>query len=364
TYTWLPGQGFTATYPDSAVASPTVTTTYTVVGTDACGSDTATFTVQVNPAPVVVAPSDTTICAGSQVTLTANGNGNFQWSGGSNAAQQTISVNPIQTTAYYITVTQGTCPSQPDTVIVNVITPGTASITGTSVVCSGGAATLIVSGGSSYAWQNGVNSTNDTVIVFPTADSTYTVIASQGICQPDTLSWLVTDASGIVPSFEIVQSPCSRDVVFVNTTNGGIDFEWSFGDGNTEMSTQASHNYDVSGVYDVTLYVNPNSLCEDSVSLVLDYQSATASDIWIPNAFTPGNDTKNETFILYGPIDCHYSRLLIFDRWGQLIWSTNAPMTDFWDGRVKGTLVQQGVYVYRLEGQHTTPKIGSVTVFR
>ncbi|MGL4598094.1 MAG: hypothetical protein ACRCYO_11215, partial [Bacteroidia bacterium] len=38
TYTWLPGQGFTATYPDSAVASPTVTTTYTVVGTDACGS--------------------------------------------------------------------------------------------------------------------------------------------------------------------------------------------------------------------------------------------------------------------------------------------------------------------------------------
>jgi subtilisin family serine protease len=50
-YTWSPGTGLSSTTGASIVASPTVTTAYTVTGTNNCGSDSENITVFVNPAP-------------------------------------------------------------------------------------------------------------------------------------------------------------------------------------------------------------------------------------------------------------------------------------------------------------------------
>jgi hypothetical protein len=50
-YTWSPGAGLSSTTGASIVASPTVTTAYTVTGTNSCGSDSENITVFVNAAP-------------------------------------------------------------------------------------------------------------------------------------------------------------------------------------------------------------------------------------------------------------------------------------------------------------------------
>ncbi|CAN5166677.1 hypothetical protein BH09BAC5_BH09BAC5_13870 [soil metagenome] len=363
TYTWPGGQGFTYTNADSANVSPTVNSTYTVIGTDACGSDTAFFTVNVNPNTNAIAPNDTTICAGTSISLTANGTTGYQWGGGSTSTSQTINVSPITTTTYYVSSTAA-CPGIADTIVVTVLPPVSGSILGPAISCIGESITLFASGGLNYTWLNNVNGNGNSAVVAPLADSTFYVIVSDGVCPDDTVAHSINVTSIYQAAFSAVQQPCSHEIVFLNQTNGGALFTWEFGDGQTMNSTQGSHAYVNTGIYDVTLIVNPNTACSDSITIPIDYESFDIADIWIPNAFTPNNDTKNDFFKLYGPVECHYSHLLIFNRWGQLIWKTDSPMTDFWNGQVKNNIVQEGVYVYRLEGENVKPRIGTVTVIK
>jgi PKD repeat protein len=61
-YTWSPATGLSATTGAVVTADPTVTTTYTVVGTTGGCDDSETVTVTVNPLPVVAAGPDLTLC--------------------------------------------------------------------------------------------------------------------------------------------------------------------------------------------------------------------------------------------------------------------------------------------------------------
>jgi gliding motility-associated-like protein len=60
--------------------------------------------------------------------------------------------------------------------------------------------------------------------------------------------------------------------------------------------------------------------------------------------------------------------MLIFNRWGQLIYESN-EVTKSWDGKYKGKQVESGVYTYRIEALDRIEKIkkvynGKVTVVR
>jgi len=72
-------------------------------------------------------------------------------------------------------------------------------------------------------------------------------------------------------------------------------------------------------------------------------------DIYLPNAFTPNGDTRNDVFkgIPVGLKQFNY--LKVFNRWGQLIFSS----TDYnkgWDGTWQGQQQNQGVYVVMANG--------------
>ncbi|NMM48932.1 PKD domain-containing protein [Marinigracilibium pacificum] len=64
--------------------------------------------------------------------------------------------------------------------------------------------------------------------------------------------------SGILPiaGFDVENSDrliANGDVVFVNTSEDGVTYEWDFGDGNTSTDANPVHRYQASGVYTVTL---------------------------------------------------------------------------------------------------------------
>jgi gliding motility-associated-like protein len=70
--------------------------------------------------------------------------------------------------------------------------------------------------------------------------------------------------------------------------------------------------------------------------------------LYVPNAFTPDGDGVNDEFFVVGdPILNMNFELLIFDRWGELIHSSN-DLTKPWDGRYGGTDCMQGQYVWRV----------------
>ena len=85
--------------------------------------------------------------------------------------------------------------------------------------------------------------------------------------------------------------------------------------------------------------------CDSLVMVDLDYY-----DIYIPNAFSPNNDGKNDYFILSGTDDLVEIRsLIIYDRWGREIYNNNNLLersSEGWDGTYNGQTVTPGVYVY------------------
>ena len=87
---------------------------------------------------------------------------------------------------------------------------------------------------------------------------------------------------------------------------------------------------------------------------------------YIPSAFTPDEDDKNEQFFGAG-IGIRDYRMRIYNRWGEMIFESNEY--DFhWDGTYQGKQVQKGVYVYRFDllDVKGEPHIyrGHVTLFR
>ena len=175
TYTWSPVTGLSGPVGASVIANPTVTTTYTITGSNGC-VNTNTTSVFVNNLPLVTVNSST-ICAGSQATLMANGANTYTWSTGETVA--TITPSPAITTTYAVKgadikncMNTGTA-----TVIVNQLPA--INILGAPFVCAGQSETLMATGATTYTWSGG--GIDSTLLVSPTANITvYTVTGTDG----------------------------------------------------------------------------------------------------------------------------------------------------------------------------------------
>jgi len=85
---------------------------------------------------------------------------------------------------------------------------------------------------------------------------------------------------------------------------------------------------------------------------------------YIPTAFTPNNDGSNDYFEIpcLGNID-EKASLLIFNRWGYLVFETDNYDSD-WDGTHKGQPLPDGTYFYILQIEGERPQQGSIEVKR
>ncbi len=88
--------------------------------------------------------------------------------------------------------------------------------------------------------------------------------------------------------------------------------------------------------------------------------------IFFPNAFTPDGNNNNEIFNFAGTF-IREARLEIFNRWGELIFSTENK-DEGWDGSYRGVPADAGVYVYKAEItdflQNTLTRMGTVLLIR
>ncbi|MCF8424413.1 MAG: T9SS type A sorting domain-containing protein [Bacteroidia bacterium] len=171
TYSWNTGAS-TA----SISVTPTITTNYTVSGTNAAGcANTKTLSVTVNATPTVVANS-TTVCAGSAANITATGATTYSWNTG--ATTSSISVTPATATNYTVIGTTNGCTN---TKIVSVTVSAAPSIlVNSQSICAGASATLTASGATTYTWNT--NSNSASIVVSPAATTNYTVAGNLAGC--------------------------------------------------------------------------------------------------------------------------------------------------------------------------------------
>ncbi len=214
TFTWFPG-GLTGS---SVAVSPTISTTYTLVGSVPGCAGTASTTVQVNyfPQTISTIPSST-ICANYSTTLTANASitpATYTWMPGS-IVGSTIVVTPTATTIYTVTGTASNGCTAATTVQVTIYTPpGSFGVSGTpTLICLNqgqSTTTLTASGthGLSYTWTPSGN-TGATQTFTPSVTTVYTVTAMSGGC-------VITNTIAVA-----VQSVCCTST---NTAYAGLTF--------------------------------------------------------------------------------------------------------------------------------------------
>jgi gliding motility-associated-like protein len=90
-------------------------------------------------------------------------------------------------------------------------------------------------------------------------------------------------------------------------------------------------------------------------------------DIYVPNGFSPNNDGKNDQFKIIAADGYQLVRLLLYNRWGQVVYSAR-DFSKGWDGKVNGIPQPEGTYIYFLQIRSTNGKVitkkGTVTIIR
>ena len=159
---------------------------------------------------------------------------------------------------------------------------------------------------------------------------------------------------------------------YENSTGNIINWHWNFGDGTLSIGSSVQHQYTTLGIYIVTLIVTDNNGCPDSISDTIKIKDYFT--FYIPNAFTPNGDGKNDLFYPKGNnVDPDNFTMLIYDRWGNLVFNTNKWEVDHsegWNGTKNnaGNLnsVVLGLYVYQIQLKEIGGEIhvynGSITL--
>ncbi len=177
-----------------------------------------------------------------------------------------------------------------------------------------------------------VNGDNKSSVFFPAGYHTITIEDDRG-CTVSKL-YKFEQPDEIIIQFEIVQDSCN-----VLSATGTADAFGGSGDLEVEFVGTNPDNIKPGNFYIIASDTNG---CE--VQKLVEF-IPIETEITMPNAFSPNGDGTNDYFI--PAIDCYLGfDLVIYDRWGQLMFESEDMNTLGWDGRLDGELAQQDVYIY------------------
>jgi gliding motility-associated-like protein len=88
--------------------------------------------------------------------------------------------------------------------------------------------------------------------------------------------------------------------------------------------------------------------------------------LFIPTAFTPNGDGKNDWWTIPGLALYPGARVAVFNRGGQLLYQSSDYTRNPWDGRYRGQLQPTGLYIYLVELKDTSRQIlkGTLSLIR
>lgn len=480
-FNWAPSTGLSTSSGPMVVATPSSSTTYTVIGSTGSCTALATCSITVTPPPnFTVTPTNTVVCKGSSQSYTASGVNSYTWSPAFTLSSNTGSVvaaSPTINTTYTVIGKDASgclANAQVITLTVLPVPTATAFLTtpgGGYTVCHNSTATLAVNTSTppmgysySYTWTPATNVIGSPFFQTVTlsgftapADSTiftYTAVVAYAtlstcISAPTTVSVVVKNCNPPVASFTTVapnDTICTGQcVTFMNTSTGGKPqiVKWNFpgAQPDTASGTFPTVCYNVPGSYTVSIIVkNPYGkdsiihnnyihvvdtpstkgirdttilfgncvtlygtqanyynwtstgfsctgcdtihpcLTETTMFFVTGYNSKhckytdtvivtvdkDCGEMFIPNAFSPNGDNFNDVLYVRGKCLVNFT-FQVFNRWGEKVFETSDQKIG-WDGTQNGQQLNTGVFVYKLEGTTYDGKSfiqkGNITLLR
>lgn len=282
-YSWNTG----ATTSTIAV-SPSVTTSYSVTGSNGVCSQTKTITITNNTPSVALSASSNTICAGGNSTLTASGANTYTWTPGS-LTGSVIVVSPTITTTYFVQGVSNGCFQVKTTTVVVSSTIAITATPSSTISCSGAPVTITANGASTYTWNTGSNS--NTIVVTPSVNTTYTVSGNSATCFGTKTITIFTGTNPNVNVFTTNSVTCANAIpqTVTLTATGVPSYSWSTGatTPTTAVSPSVTTTYTVVGTNvfgckntsQITVTVNPLPILNVSTSnsVLCTGQTATLS---------------------------------------------------------------------------------------
>lgn len=315
---------------DGVAFNPSVTTTYTVTGTDANGCmDTDMITVTVNALPAVVANATVSaLCEGDSVTLTGSGATSYSWD---NGVTDGVQFNPSATTTYTVTGTDGNGCMDTDmiTVTVNALPTVVANATSNSI-CEGDAVTLTGSGATSYTWDNGVT---DGVAINPSATTTYSVVGTDGNGCMNSDAVTVT-----VNTLPTATATDNGDATI--TASAGSSYQWINCTTGSAIAGATSQTFTAAANGDYAVVVTNGSGCSDTSSCVtIDYIGV--NELIDASIQVYPNPTSGEVFVTMSSVE---ATVYVVDAQGKILQTTTVKNGE----KVALTTYETGIYFLRI----------------
>jgi gliding motility-associated-like protein len=283
-------------------------------GSGSTGASVGYFSNYNNATNPDIFVTDTVLCNGGTVTLNSNYSGTPQWTGPDNfsSTASIVTINNMTSTQsgyYHLHVVIPGCGSGDDSVHISVIPPDNTTIN--QNICNG----------VSYLGHTQSGNYIDTFLNITGCDSI--VHLSLNVIQPVEIDTSVTMCTG-----------------------GSL---W----GHTKAGTYTSNFTTTTG-------------CDSIVHLTLSLNPVSCDcQMFVPNAFSPNGDTKNDVFRIMSNNNCglYNFSLSVYDRWGQRVFLSNNP-NQGWDGTFNHKEMEVGTYFYYIEYSNLDTKASPIKTLK
>ena len=354
---------------------------YTLTIKDNLGcTATYTTTVLLGSNFTLVRQPDTTICEGKSTQLVVTSNAlQYAWSPSTGLSSTTIFnpvANPVVTTKYIVSATLGRCTGF-DTVIVKVNAAPIPNAGPDEFICYGQKHQLQASGGTMYSWTPATY-LNNPLLANPVASAGRDIIYTLSILSDNNgCASLTTDQMRIdvTPPIKVKTFPYDTigytgdqfQLLAIPSDSDVVNYSWT-PSASLNNPSIANPIVTVSAIGDVVKYqVITSTIAGCKGEGYVTVRVYKGPDIYMPTGFTPNGDGTNDRFtpLPVGVKSLNYFR--IFNRWGQLVFSTNR-LHDGWDGKLGGKEQHNGVFVWIIEGVTKDDRIiarkGTVALIR
>lgn len=350
------------------VVSPDDTTRYIVTLNDNGCIKKDTINVNVLTFISVDLGQDTGICRTDTIVMKTQSHAlSYQWSpaeGLSSTTEKAPFAFPGVTTTYYVQANLGLCPAY-DTVTIQVAPYPIADAGGGATICYGEKVRLNANYvGTGFAWSptSSLQNPNSlTPYAGPMKTTAYVFTAmSAGICPKPSHDTVLVTVMPIVQAFAGNDTAITALQPLQLQASGGTTYSWSpsFGLSATNIPNPIATlpNTVDEMIYRVRATDTAGCFADADIKVTV---FKTGPQIFIPTAFTPNGDGRNEIArpVLVGMERLDYFR--VYNRWGQMVYATS-EVGKGWDGNFGGEPQPSGTYVFSAQAIDYTGK----TVFR
>ena len=356
------GQGSSTEETPSFVFTEPGTYEITLIAEGPCQTDEIVKTIEIIESQVLTIEGPQEVCIGEQVTFTVNTSNEVNWTveGGQIVEGQNSNVVTItweQEGEFSVEGSienSGACPSFIEPFITEVVDEIILTFNLPTQFCMGDEAPqlpAISDQGVNGQWNGVVNTEAEgtyTLVFTPNPEECagqfeyeYVVLdcETEEPCEDPVIDFEALPSSGMAP----------LEVVFVNNSTGADSYEWNFGNGLFDQTSEAdnvSTTYEEEGVYVVQLIAsNGECVVSAEIEIVVYLEAPISFDM--PNVFTPNGDGVNDYFSL-NLKNVKELDLVIVNRWGNVVFQTN-EVDSVWDGidEKTGKPCTEGVYFYK-----------------